>query len=83
MGNEVKKHAVARCRISSKNQITIPVAALRSAGFHAGDVVRVEATGAGQVTLTRLDELVDRYSGALRTGGRLRDQAAALREEWE
>jgi bifunctional DNA-binding transcriptional regulator/antitoxin component of YhaV-PrlF toxin-antitoxin module len=83
MAKEVKKkQSVARCRISSKNQITIPVAALRTAGFAAGDVVRVEASGAGQVVLTKLDELVDRYSGALQTGGRLREQAQALRDEW-
>jgi bifunctional DNA-binding transcriptional regulator/antitoxin component of YhaV-PrlF toxin-antitoxin module len=30
-------------RISAKNQLTIPVAALRQAGLRAGDEVRVEA----------------------------------------
>lgn len=81
MTHEVKERPAARSRISSKDQVTIPVAALRSAGFAAGDVVRVRA-GSGQIVLTKVDELVDRYSGALRTGGRLRERAEALRHEW-
>lgn len=69
-------------RVSRKNQITIPVAALRTARLSPGDAVSVEATGVGQVVLTRVDALVDRYAGALDTGGRLRGQVEKLREEW-
>ena len=69
-------------RISSKHQVTIPAAAFRSAGFEPGDVVRVEADGAGRVVLTRIAELVDEYSGSLRTGGGLREQVEGLRDEW-
>ena len=71
-----------RTRISSKHQVTIPVAAFRSAGFEPGDTLKVEADGAGRVVLTRIDELVDRYSGCLDTGGDLRRQVEGLREEW-
>ncbi len=68
--------------MSSKHQVTIPAEAFRTAGFEAGDVLKVEAEGAGRVVLTRIDEIVDRYSGSLATGGNLREQVEGLREEW-
>lgn len=69
-------------KISSKHQVTIPAGAFRTAGFEAGDVLKVEAEGAGRVVLTRVAELVDRYSGHLETGGDLRERVGGLREEW-
>jgi AbrB family looped-hinge helix DNA binding protein len=69
-------------KISSKHQVTIPAGAFRTAGFTPGDTLKVEAEGAGRVVLTRIDELVDRYSGCLETGGGLREQVEGLREEW-
>jgi bifunctional DNA-binding transcriptional regulator/antitoxin component of YhaV-PrlF toxin-antitoxin module len=71
-----------QAKISSKNQVTIPVSALREAGLRAGDVLRAEADGAGRVVLTRVDELLARYSGALETGGRLGRSVEGLRDEW-
>lgn len=56
--------------------------ALRSAGLGPGDILRVQADGAGRVLLTRVDELVDRYSGCLDTGGVLREEVKGLRGEW-
>lgn len=81
MPKKVKKPR-DQTRISSKHQVTIPAAAFRSAGFEPGDTLRVEAEGAGRVVLTRVDELIDRYSGCLQTGGDLRERAKGLREEW-
>ena len=72
----------SQTRISSKHQVTIPATAFRTAGLEAGDTLRVEAAGAGRVVLTRIDELVDRYSGCLDTGCDLRRQVEGLREEW-
>jgi AbrB family looped-hinge helix DNA binding protein len=69
-------------KVSSKHQVTIPAGAFRSAGFEPGDVLIVEAEGAGRVVLTRVVDLVDRYSGSLATGGELRQRVAGLREEW-
>lgn len=69
-------------KVSSKHQVTIPAGAFRTAGFAPGDTLKVEAEGAGRVVLTRIDELVDRYSGCLETGGGLREQVEGLREEW-
>lgn len=71
-----------RTKVSSKHQVTIPAVPFRAAGFEPGDTLRVEAEGAGRVVLTRIDELVDRYSGCLDTGGDLRGQVGGLREEW-
>ena len=82
MAENVKKPRAGRSRISSKHQVTIPAAAFRTAGFAAGDLVRVEAQGAGRVVLTKVDDQLDRYSGSLATGGRLRRSVDALRDEW-
>jgi bifunctional DNA-binding transcriptional regulator/antitoxin component of YhaV-PrlF toxin-antitoxin module len=68
--------------VSSKHQVTIPLAAFRGAGLEPGDVLKAEAGGAGRVVLTRVDELLARYSGCLQTGGALREQVRGLREEW-
>lgn len=81
MPKKVKKPR-DRTRISSKHQVTIPAGAFRAAGLEAGDTVRVEADGAGRVVLTRVDELIERYSGVLDTGGSLRERVEGLREEW-
>jgi len=69
-------------KVSRKHQVTIPVSELRAAGLEPGDVVRVEALGAGRVVLTRVDELLARYAGTLDTGGELRRRLEELREEW-
>jgi AbrB family looped-hinge helix DNA binding protein len=69
-------------KVSSKHQVTIPIAAFRGAGLEPGDTLKVEADGAGRIVLTRLDELLDRYSGCLDSGGALRVQVDGLRGEW-
>ncbi len=86
MSSDVKKEKRDRPRsqtkVSSKHQVTIPVGAFREAGLVTGDTLRVEAVGAGRIVLTRLDELLDRYSGCLSTDGGLRDSVEGLRGEW-
>jgi bifunctional DNA-binding transcriptional regulator/antitoxin component of YhaV-PrlF toxin-antitoxin module len=69
-------------KVSSKHQVTIPVRALRDAGIGAGDVLKVEADGAGRLVLTRVDEMLARYSGQLATGDGLGKTVEGLREEW-
>lgn len=71
-----------RTKVSSKHQVTIPAAAFHGAGLEAGDTLRVEAQGAGRLVLTRVGEMLDRYSGCIDTGGRLRSQLDELRDEW-
>ena len=78
MADKVKNQT----RVSSKHQVTIPTGAFRTAGFEPGDTLKVEAEGAGRVVLTRVNELIDRYSGCLGTGGDLHKRVEGLREEW-
>ena len=52
-------------RISTKNQITIPVAALHEAGLHAGEAVTVEPTGDGELRVRRAALSFDDAFGAL------------------
>jgi bifunctional DNA-binding transcriptional regulator/antitoxin component of YhaV-PrlF toxin-antitoxin module len=68
--------------ISRKNQVTLPVDALREAGLKPGDDVRVQAVGPGRLEVVRTDELVEEFAGIFdRTvypDGYLED----LRREW-
>ncbi len=52
-------------KISTKNQITIPVAALQEAGLHAGEAVTVEPTGDGELRVRRAALTFDDAFGAL------------------
>jgi len=52
-------------RISAKNQLTIPVAALREAGLHAGDQVIVEALEGKELRISRGALTFDSAFGAL------------------
>jgi AbrB family looped-hinge helix DNA binding protein len=52
-------------RISTKNQVTIPVAALQEAGLHAGDHVVVEALEDGELRIRRGALTFDSAFGAL------------------
>lgn len=52
-------------RISTKNQVTIPVAALEEAGLHTGDQVIVEALEAGELRISRAPSGFDGAFGAL------------------
>lgn len=79
MAGKVKRRST---RVSSKHQVTIPADAFRGAGLEPGDTLQAEAIGAGRVVLTRVDELIERYSGALSVDGDLRRQVEELREEW-
>lgn len=46
--------------ISSKNQVTLPVDALRA---KPGDDVRVQVMGPGRLELVRAEELVEQFAG--------------------
>lgn len=51
--------------ISRKNQITIPKRVLEEAGLSAGDEVRIQAEGPGQIAIVRTDDLIEEFAGAL------------------
>lgn len=52
-------------RISSKNQVTVPVAALARVGLRAGDDIVVEPFGDGELLLRRATMDFDSAFGAL------------------
>ena len=68
-------------RLSSKNQATIPVAALRAAGVQAGDALRIEVTGPGEIKLIRVADRIDRFAGSL-PGVYPKGYLRKLRNEW-
>jgi antitoxin component of MazEF toxin-antitoxin module len=52
-------------RISTKNQITIPVAALQEVGLYAGELVTIEPAGDGELRIRRATTTFDDAFGAL------------------
>jgi AbrB family looped-hinge helix DNA binding protein len=52
-------------RISTKNQITIPVAALEEVGLQAGEEVTIEPNGDGELRIRRSTGSFDEAFGAL------------------
>lgn len=68
-------------RISSKNQVTIPVDALSAAGLAPGDVIRASAAGPGRIVLERRPDLIEDFAGAL-TGVYPESYLDDLRREW-
>ena len=79
---KVKERRRGASKISSKNQITIPAEALRSAGLEVGDRVVAHADGAGRVILEREHDVVAEFAGAL-TGAYLPRELDELRSEWD
>ena len=52
-------------RISTKNQITIPVAALDEVGLHAGEQITVEPAGDGELRIRRTTATFEDAFGTL------------------
>lgn len=70
-----------RTRLSTKNQATIPVDALRRAGLRPGDELEVEMVGRGRIVLRRVGDVVARHAGRL-TGVYPKGYLKRLRAEW-
>jgi bifunctional DNA-binding transcriptional regulator/antitoxin component of YhaV-PrlF toxin-antitoxin module len=68
--------------ISRKNQVTLPVAALREAGLHPGDHVRVRVLGPGKLELVREPDLVTEFAGIFDETVYLDGYLDQLRREW-
>jgi bifunctional DNA-binding transcriptional regulator/antitoxin component of YhaV-PrlF toxin-antitoxin module len=68
--------------ISRKNQVTLPVDALRAAGLEPGDDVRVEVVGPGRLELVRADELVEEFAGVFDSSVYPEGYLDELRHEW-
>ena len=68
--------------ISRKNQITLPVDALRAAGLEPGDDVRVEVIGPGRLELVLADDLVQEFAGVFDASVYPEGYLDKLRREW-
>ena len=68
--------------ISRKNQVTLPVDALRAAGLEPGDDLRVEVVGPGRLALVRADDLVKEFAGIFDASVYPADYLDELRREW-
>jgi bifunctional DNA-binding transcriptional regulator/antitoxin component of YhaV-PrlF toxin-antitoxin module len=69
-------------RLSTKNQATIPVQALREAGIQPGDELKVTASGPGKILLEREVDPLEQVKGALH-GVYPPDYLQKLRAEWD
>jgi AbrB family looped-hinge helix DNA binding protein len=69
-------------KLSSKNQVTIPVAVLREAGLAAGDDLVIRAAGNGRIEVERAEDLTRRFAGSLPSGTYPPGSLDELRDEW-
>ena len=68
-------------RVSSKNQVTLPVDVMRSAGLAPGDEVTIRSVGDGEVLVAARGSRVRRHAGVA-TGIYQPGELDRLRDEW-
>jgi bifunctional DNA-binding transcriptional regulator/antitoxin component of YhaV-PrlF toxin-antitoxin module len=69
-------------RVSSKNQVTLPVEVMRAAGLAPGEVVAVRRVGEGEVLIATRGSRVRRHAG-IASGIYEPGELDRLRDEWE
>jgi bifunctional DNA-binding transcriptional regulator/antitoxin component of YhaV-PrlF toxin-antitoxin module len=69
-------------RVSSKNQVTLPVEAMRIAGLRAGDEVTIRPTADGELIIAACGSRVRRHAG-IATGIYEPAELDRLRDEWD
>ena len=79
---KVKVRRKGVTRVSSKNQITLPVAALAAAHLGPGDRIRVEVVADGVLRLVREHDPLAALIGSM-PGLSAAVDLDALRDEWE
>ena len=67
--------------MSSKNQVTLPVEAMREAGLRAGDEVTVRPVGDGELIIAARGSRVRRHAG-IASGIYAPGELDRLRDEW-
>jgi bifunctional DNA-binding transcriptional regulator/antitoxin component of YhaV-PrlF toxin-antitoxin module len=76
---------VRTTKVSRKNQVTLPVAALREAGVAPGDILRVEVVSDGVFRLVRTrDPWWELFESTKGIGGiTTRAELEEMRDEWD
>jgi bifunctional DNA-binding transcriptional regulator/antitoxin component of YhaV-PrlF toxin-antitoxin module len=69
-------------RVSSKNQVTLPVGAMRATGLSPGDVVSVRPNGDGEIVIALRGSRVRRHAG-IASGIYEAGELDRLRDEWQ
>lgn len=69
-------------RVSSKNQVTLPVEAMRAVGLRAGEEVTVRPIGDGELIIAARGSRVRRHAG-IASGIYNEGELDSLRDEWE
>lgn len=69
-------------RLSSKNQLTIPVDVLRDAGIEPGDDLHVHSPARGRVEILRRRDVIEEVAGSM-TGTWPPGALEELRGEWD
>lgn len=69
-------------RVSTKNQVTLPVEVMRGAGLQPGDEVAVEALGQGEIRIAVRGSRV-RHNAGIAKGIYSRGELDRQRDEWE
>ncbi len=70
-------------KVSSKNQITIPVKVMHETGLEPGDAVIVRPAGRGRLEVEGVHDLVERFAGSMPPGTWPPGELDKLRDEWE
>lgn len=83
----IRRGRSSSSRISTKNQVTIPVEILREVNLKSGDIVKFISNGDGQITLIKHEE--PKWKSAMREligsepGLSKRSDYKKEREEWD
>ena len=82
MDHSVRTRLPGCTTITTKHQVTIPVAAFAAAGLATGDMMRGTALGPGRILLERVSDTIAETAGIF-NGLYPPDAVDALRDEWE
>jgi AbrB family looped-hinge helix DNA binding protein len=69
-------------RVSSKNQVTLPVEAMRAAGLRPGEEVTVRSIGDGELIIAARGSRVRRHAGIAESIYQ-EGELDRLRDEWD